>query len=350
MTAQNGWVGRIAVFLHRWMLPLLVGCYALAAIAPAPGEWLKDARLLQSSVVGHGFQVTLPKLLLSFLLFNAGLHVRFERLGELVRRPQTMLAGLAANMAVPLGFIVVLVDTSAYWRNPNEFSMLLVGLTLVAAMPIAGSSTAWTRAADGDMTLSLGLVVASTLASPISTPIVLGAIGSITPSPLGDDLSRLAAHGTSRFLMVWVLVPSLLGMLCRLLLGSERIARDESLLKSLASMTLLVLCYANSASCLRQTFGSPDWDFLLITAAIVTSLCVATFTAGYVLGRLLGLDYGGRSALMFGLGMNNNGTGLVLAGTALGAEPMVLLPVIAYNLAQHLVAGCANAIHRRSAA
>jgi BASS family bile acid:Na+ symporter len=38
------------------------------------------------------------------------------------------------------------------------------------------------------------------------------------------------------------------------------------------------------------------------------------------------------------LGMNNNGTGLVLASVALADHPQVLLPIIFYNLVQHLVA------------
>ena len=42
---------------------------------------------------------------------------------------------------------------------------------------------------------------------------------------------------------------------------------------------------------------------------------------------------------MFGLGMNNNGTGLVLASMALADHPGVLLPIIFYNLVQHLIAG-----------
>jgi BASS family bile acid:Na+ symporter len=42
---------------------------------------------------------------------------------------------------------------------------------------------------------------------------------------------------------------------------------------------------------------------------------------------------------VYSLGMSNNGTGLVLAAAALGAYPRVLLPLIAYNLVQHLVAG-----------
>jgi BASS family bile acid:Na+ symporter len=42
---------------------------------------------------------------------------------------------------------------------------------------------------------------------------------------------------------------------------------------------------------------------------------------------------------MFGLGMNNNGTGLVLASVTLANHPLVMLPIIFYNLVQHLVAG-----------
>ncbi len=345
MFGRLDWAGGLSRFLNRWMLVLLVASYGLASILPAPGIWIKDSRVLDHAGSWLGFHPTLPKLMLSFLLLNAGLHVRIRRVVELARRPGTMIAGLAANLAVPLVFILVLLATAGQWHNPEEFSMLLIGLALVAAMPIAGSSTGWTRAADGDMTLSLGLVMLSTLLSPVVTPLVLAAIGTIAPAHHGDDLVRLAEHGTGRFLMAWVMVPSVLGMVIRVLMGGVRVGRWERFLKPLATVTLLVLCYANSAACLSETIRSPDWDFLMLVVAIVTALCVATFSAGYGLGRVLGLDHAGRSAMMFGLGMNNNGTGLVLAAATLGGKPMVLLPVIAYNLAQHLVAGCANALH-----
>ena len=47
-------------------------------------------------------------------------------------------------------------------------------------------------------------------------------------------------------------------------------------------------------------------------------------------------------SLMFGLGMSNNGTGLVLASMSLSDHPQVMLPIIFYNLVQHLVAGFAD--------
>ena len=41
---------------------------------------------------------------------------------------------------------------------------------------------------------------------------------------------------------------------------------------------------------------------------------------------------------MFSLGMNNNGTGLVLAATALADHPAVMLPMIFYTLVQQVIA------------
>ena len=48
--------------------------------------------------------------------------------------------------------------------------------------------------------------------------------------------------------------------------------------------------------------------------------------------------------------MNNNGTGLVLASVALADHPRVMLPIILYNLVQHLVAGSVAYLFRRTAA
>jgi BASS family bile acid:Na+ symporter len=116
--------------------------------------------------------------------------------------------------------------------------------------------------------------------------------------------------------------------------------RMEHCLKPVASLVLLLLCYINASACLPQVLSHPDWDFLGAVCMAVMGMCAVMFTSGYTIGRLLGADRPQRAALMFGMGMNNNGTGLVLASMALGTRPAVLLPIIAYNLGQHLFAGC----------
>jgi bile acid:Na+ symporter, BASS family len=56
-----------------------------------------------------------------------------------------------------------------------------------------------------------------------------------------------------------------------------------------------------------------------------------------------------RVSLMYGLGMNNNGTGLVLASLALASFPRIMVLIIFYNIIQHLVAGAVHHITGREA-
>ena len=92
-----------------------------------------------------------------------------------------------------------------------------------------------------------------------------------------------------------------------------------------------------------QAVGNPDADFLIVILAMTLTLCVITFAAAYGLARLLDADQHQTTSLMYGLGMNNNGTGLVLAALELPMYPLVMLPIIFYNLIQHLVAGTVHA-------
>jgi BASS family bile acid:Na+ symporter len=102
---------------------------------------------------------------------------------------------------------------------------------------------------------------------------------------------------------------------------------------------LLVLIYANASVSLPQAVTYPDPDFLAATLGITTALCLLCFTSGWWVGYVMKADWARQTALKFGLGMNNNGTGLVLASVALAEHPRVMLPLIIYNLVQHLVAG-----------
>jgi BASS family bile acid:Na+ symporter len=51
---------------------------------------------------------------------------------------------------------------------------------------------------------------------------------------------------------------------------------------------------------------------------------------------------------MYGLGMNNNGTGLVLASLVLASYPQIMIPIILYTLGQHLVAGSVHEVTGRT--
>jgi BASS family bile acid:Na+ symporter len=217
----------------------------------------------------------------------------------------------------------------------------------VVSMPIAGSSAGWAQQSNADLSVSLGLVLMSTLLSPVTTPLALRSVGLMAEDAYAAQLDQIAGQGTASFLTMWVLLPSCLGIFGRLLLGETRVHRVSGLLKMANVMCLFVLCYSNAAICLPQVIQQPDWDFLIFALAIVSGLCTLAFASGAVIGRCFRADRPQRVALMFGLGMNNNGTGLVIASLTMGSNPVVMMPIILYNLVQHLAASFVSAMTAR---
>ena len=154
-----------------------------------------------------------------------------------------------------------------------------------------------------------------------------------------DALHGLAAGGAGGVLAASVVLPSLVGLVARRAVGGGMAEAVRPTLKLLNTAVLLLLNYSNAAVALPGVVAVPDWDFLAAVLAVVTGLCALSFAAGWVVARWVRADGPRRASLVFGLGMNNNGTGLVLAAVGLAGHPEVVLPVIVYNLVQHLAAG-----------
>ncbi len=325
-------------YVDRYFFWVIVASYFAAAGFPALGLWIRHANLGQVRVFHNTLDVSLPLLMLASLLFNAGLGVKTGELKHLVRRPWPLLSGQVANLVTPLAFIIGLSFLMKLWHNPNEVQQILVGLALVASMPIAGASTAWAQNANGNLALSLGLVLLTTMLSPMLTPLVLHAVGFVTTGDYSEDLHELASGGVGAFLAVWVILPSALGILVHGVLGDKRVNFIKPVLKAANYAVLALLNYANASLSLPGVLSRPDFDFLTVMVAIAVSLCFLAFASGYLVAALLKTDRDSMVSLTFGLGMNNNGTGLVLASVALADHPQVMLPIIFYNLVQHLVA------------
>ena len=333
--------------IHRYFIWVIVASYAVAAVWPGFGLWIRDMDVSRYLVPRSGVHLFLPPIMLAVLLFNAGLGVRLEELSStlakvelrgLLHRSFMVWGGLLANFAVPLAFILAVSYLMEFWYSTRELQQILVGLALVASMPIAGASTAYAQNANGNLALSLGLVLLTTVLSPLTTPLTLHAAGFMTTGDYSEDLHRLASSDVASFLAGWVLLPSLLGIAANQFIGEGCIALVTPYLKLTNCLVLVLLNYSNAALTLPKVALHPDPYFILVILLIVTALCTAGFISGFLLARFARADRQEMASLMFGLGMNNNGTGLVLASMELPRHPTIMLPVIAYSLVQYLLA------------
>jgi BASS family bile acid:Na+ symporter len=348
MDARTGRVAAAARVLHSHFLWLLIGAYALAALAPGAGRWLAR-HAAEGSVLGQDYRAPAPAVMLAVLLFAAGLAAKGEHLRGVFRRPGPLLVGLAATILVPVLVLLLAGPLLALWHEPTDARDVLLGLAVVAAMPVAGSSAGWARAANGDCALSLGLVLLSTILSPLTTPLAFRAAALVCPTGSDGALPGLeGVGGAGVFLTDWVLVPMALGLAGRWAVGVRRAEAVGPPMRVVTSVVLLGLCYTNATACLPLALASPDWDFLALVAVAAGLMCASSFAAGFASARCVCADPARRAALVFGIGMANNGAGLALAAGALAGCPLALLPVVAVNLVQHLGAGWADARLRRA--
>ena len=340
MTAEDkSPIQSLTHFIHANFLPLLMVNYVIAAVLPQFGLWLRHVSFGSISLPGLGqTNMSLGLVMLSFLLLNAGLGIQTKELLGIQKKPLLLLVGFLANLVVPILLILGVRGILGLWHNQDELHNLLVGLALIIAMPIAGSSATWAQNANGNLSLSLGLILLSTVLSPLTTPLVFHLFGFMTQGDYAEDLHEMAQQGTNAFLCLTVVFPSLLGILVHYCIGEKNTNRIKPNLKLVNFLVLLLLNYSNASTSLPEAFAKPDWDFLGFILAITIFVCGTAFFAGWTVSKLFKSDVPDKASLMFSLGMNNNGTGLVLAATALADHPTVMLPMIFYTLVQQIIA------------
>jgi len=333
--------GRFEIYsnwVHRNLLWLLVASYGLAAIFPGPGRMIRGLSLTRAT----GDEVTAPLLLLALLLFCAAAVVRWGQLRELLQRPRILLLGLVAIWLIPSLFVSALGWILPALLGEYVTTGMLVGLALVAAMPVANSSVAWCQNARGNVALSLGLIVLTIVLSPLAAPQMLNLMGlSLSPQET-KQCEQLVTRFSGTFFIVWVILPSLAGMLINGLAGPQLIDRARGMLRMVSAATLLMLNYANASLAMPKVFDEEAPKTILVSSVLAIMLSALGIANGWFLSRLLAVDNASATALIFGFSMKHTGLALVLAGQVLHTEPRVILMIVLATLLQHVVAGIAD--------
>ena len=67
MDSQERPMDRLSHFVHKHFLWLMVGSYAVAAFFPAPGLWIRNVSVGESTLFGAKTRISLSMLMLGFL-------------------------------------------------------------------------------------------------------------------------------------------------------------------------------------------------------------------------------------------------------------------------------------------
>ena len=339
---QNGFslAGAIA-WIHKYFLWLLVSCYVLAVIFPEPAGAIRALSFGKSA----GSDVTAPMLLLAILLFCAASVVQWSQVRNLLQKPTILLLSAVVVWAVPAMFVILLGGLLPNLVGPSLSGGLLVGLVLVAAMPVANSSVAWTQDARGNVALGLGLIILTILLSPVATPRMLQLMGLMLSAEEAQHCEAMVAQFTGTFFIIWVILPSAAGLLFNRIVGSERIEQNRGIIRLVSAGALLLLNYANASLLVSHEldfFSSESAQAIALAVVLAISISALGLASAAVARRWFSLERASGISLAFAFCMKHNGLALTLAGKVLHTQPRAILMIICGILMQHVVAGMAG--------
>ncbi|MFF4351077.1 sodium-dependent transporter [Streptomyces sp. NPDC001530] len=308
--------------------------YLAAATVPAPGLWLRHTHTIGAAgVLELPFRT--PHFLLSLILFTAGLQAPPHELRALLGRPTALLTGLILHLVAPLLIIPFIAFALRQSPDSDGGSGLVAAMITIAAMPVAAGATVWTSKGDGDQPTTVGLVLASTIVSPLTIPVTMTALCPLLSGDYAGTLAEAARTAGNGFALTGVLLPCGAGILCRLALPRHLM---DHLLHA-AILGSLLLTYINASGALGRFLTHPEPVMFVAALAVAATVCGLSFTLGRITARVLRLDAPAGASVTLACGMNNSSAGAVLITTMLPDRPHALLPVLAYGLMQKVAAG-----------
>lgn len=268
-------------------------------------------------------QALLP-LGLAFLMFTVGMKLTLADLAEVFKSPKGLLTGLMSQMiALPLLAIFI----SRLFDLPPP---LATGLLIVAIAPGGITSNYVTLLAAGDVALSTGMTLVTSLAAGVTIPLLLSISGYLPLAANAASAFALIKMGVGMFAVT--AVPLVLGILFQL--RSKAFALHVSaLLDMLSKLVFLAIVAA--------TFYQ-NWDAMMdhlgSVGPSVISLNFAAILTALALGRAAGLSAPKRLAIIIETGLQNVAMAIVVAGSLLG-QPDLAVPALIYAIIMNISAG-----------
>ncbi|MBS6027830.1 MAG: bile acid:sodium symporter family protein [Negativicoccus succinicivorans] len=279
---------------------------------------------LQPELFGWAVQYT--AWFLGAAMFGMGLSIHAEDFAVVFARPREVLLGVA------LQYTVMPVAAWALAAGLGLPTDLALGVILVGCCPGGTASNVITYIAGGDVALSVGMTIVSTLLAPLATPLlVFGLAGAWVNVSLWAMITSVVKV---------VLIPVLLGLLLHTLFRSKiKPVQDVFPLVSVAAIVFII---AGIVAVNREKVLTSG----LIVIGLVAIHNMVGLGLGYLAARQAKASYAKTTAIAIEVGMQNSGLAIALATANFAANPLATLPGAIFSV-WHNISGSLFASYRR---
>ncbi|MCF2667100.1 bile acid:sodium symporter family protein [Faecalicatena contorta] len=276
---------------------------------------------------GFAWTTRYTSVFLGVAMFGMGLTIHMGDFQVVFSRPKEVIIGCVAQYTVmPLvAWILAVV-----FHLPQD---LAIGVILVGCCPGGTASNVITYIAGGDVALSVGMTIVSTLAAPLMTPLlVYGLAGAwVEVSFWAMVLSVVKV----------ILIPVLLGILLRSLFGKQ-IQKISDILPLISVVSIVMIISGIVANNAEKIVSCG-----VLVLGVVMLHNLFGMGIGLLAAKLLKVEYSRTTAIAIEVSMQNSGLAVSLATANFAANPLATLPGAIFSVWHNISGSIFAGIRRR---
>ena len=278
----------ISSFLTRFTSPFIIATAILTFVEPRLFLWVKG---------------DMQTVTLGLIMLTMGLTLKPEDFKILARRPWDIFIGACAQYTLMPLIAFALVHI--FKVSPG----IAAGLLLVGCCPGGVSSNIISYLSRGDVAFSVGMTTASTLLSPILTPLLM--------LLLAGEKIEVNGWGMFQSILIVTILPVAAGAVANWKFGHY--ARYQDVCKVMPGLS--VICFA----CIVGGVVAYNGKNFFSSGAVIFLMIFLHNAVGYVTGFFVGkaarMNQAQRRTIAIEVGMQNAGLATVLANKHFEALP-----------------------------
>ena len=265
--------------------------------------------------------IVLP--ILTLLMFDLGLTLRFEDFSKVFRHPWPIAIALFGQL-----ILLPLIALGLAWafRLPPVF---FIGLILIACCPGGSSSNVFSKLANGDVALSVILTALSSIITLFTIPVIMNWATRMIGESVGITLPVGNLIKQNLLLM---LLPVLLGIGMHYVFPKAAAGTDKVLSKLAFPllMVLITVFYVQNHQTILDNLG--------VICLCVTALILVAILCSSLLSRLVKNNAQQRRTVVIEVGMQNAAQAIAIATSPfIFNNAQMAIPAIFYSLMMNIV-------------